>query len=61
MNTYLNMQIQNMVNALDSFTTGCELAAVQDDSVISKEEAKMLKTLKKATEEYKKTLKSMLR
>ncbi|MBO7702937.1 MAG: hypothetical protein J6S26_00720 [Solobacterium sp.] len=61
MNTYLNMQIQNMVNALDSFTTGCELAAVQDDGVISKEEAKMLKTLKKATEEYKKTLKSMLR
>ena len=39
MNTYLNMQIQNMVNALDSFTTGCELAAVQDDGVISKEEA----------------------
>ena len=61
MNTYLNMQIQNMVNALDSFTTGCELAAVQDDGVIRKEEAKMLKTLKKATEEYKTTLQSMLR
>ena len=61
MNTYLNMQIQNMINALDSFDTGCELAAVQDDGVVSKEEEKMLKTLKKATEQYRKTLKGILR
>ena len=61
MNVYLRMQIQNMQTALDTFMTGCEMAVLQDDGVVSKEEEKILKNLKKATAEYKKVLESMNR
>ncbi|MBR2677167.1 MAG: hypothetical protein IKE28_09685 [Solobacterium sp.] len=59
MNTFLKAQIDNMINTLKVFETGCELAALQDDGVVDKKEDKALKKLKKATAEYIKTLQSI--
>ncbi len=56
MNTFLRAQIDNMINTLKVFETGCELAAKQDDGVVDKKEDKTLKILRKATAEYIKTL-----
>ncbi len=59
MNTFLRGQIDNMINTLNAFQTGCELAAIQDDGVVDKKEKKALKELKKATADYIKTLQSI--
>lgn len=59
MNSFLRAQIDNMINTLKVFETGCELAARQDDGVVDKKENKQLKQLKKATADYIKTLESI--
>ena len=45
MNTFMRAQIDNMINTLKVFETGCEMAAKQDDGVIDKNEEKALKAL----------------
>ncbi|MBQ9328006.1 MAG: hypothetical protein IJ225_05675 [Solobacterium sp.] len=59
MNSFLNAQINNMINTLQVFLTGCELAAKQDDGKIDRSEEKTLKKVRKATEDYIKVLKSI--
>ena len=59
MNSFLRAQIDNMINTLKVFETGCELAAKQDDGVVDKNEEKQLQKLRKATAEYIKTLNSI--
>lgn len=58
-NTFIKNQIANMLNTLDVFENSCKLAAEQDDGVVDKDETAVLKTLHKATEEYKKKLSSI--
>lgn len=48
-----------MLNTLDVFENSCKLAAQQDDDYIDKNELAILKKLHKATEDYRKKLKSI--
>lgn len=56
MNVYMKMQIANAIAFTDSFLSSCELAAIKDDGVISKQEAKELKQIKNAAEEFRRKL-----
>ena len=56
MNVYIRMQIANAITFTDSFINSCELAAIKDDGIISKQEAKELKQIKNAAEKFKKEL-----
>ena len=56
MNQFITHQIDNIVVTLSTFTTGCELAAKQDDGKIDKKEVKLLKRINKVTENYVKEL-----
>ena len=58
-NTFMKNQISNMLNTLEVFEHSCQLAAEEDDGVIDRNEAAVLKSLHKATEEYKKKLKAI--
>lgn len=60
MNTYMEIQIRNMIMYLDAFEKSCETAAIKDDGKIDKEEQKRLKTIKEASKEYKKKLEKLL-
>lgn len=56
MNVYIKMQIANAISFTNSFIDSCELAAIKDDGVVSKQEAKELKQIKTAAEKFKKKL-----
>ena len=45
-----------MKSSVNIFLSGCELAAAQDDGHIDKEEQKILKKIRRATEKYLKAL-----
>ncbi len=52
MNTYMDSSIKAAIGYLKAFEQGMRLAAMKDDGQISKEEAKILKRLEKATNKY---------
>ena len=56
MNTYIKMQLQTMIQYVDSFQQACEIAAMKDDGVIDKKEQKQLKKIRKAVSRFKKDL-----
>ena len=56
MNAYIESQISNMSKMLDNFIQFCEIAALEDDGKISRGENKKIRQIRKATEQYKKTL-----
>ena len=56
MNTYIKMQLQTMIQYVDSFEQACEMAATKDDGVVDKKEAKQLKKIRKAVIRFKKDL-----
>lgn len=60
MNTYMEIQIRNMIMYLDAFQKSCEVAAVKDDGKIDKEEQKRLNKIKEASAKYKKELEKAL-
>ena len=53
MNSYINAQCRLMLASIDTFVTACEMAARKDDGKISKEEEKILNSIRKASEKYK--------
>lgn len=59
MNSYINAQIINMIVMTKTFDQACELAAMQDDGMKSREEIKKLKKLKAASEKFRKELESL--
>lgn len=59
MNSYINAQITNMIMLTKTFDQACELAAMQDDGMKSREEIKKLKKLKAASEKFRKELESL--
>ncbi|MBQ7001996.1 MAG: hypothetical protein IJN67_13325 [Oscillospiraceae bacterium] len=61
MNYYLKAQIENMKSFTTTFKNACQLAVMQNDGSIDKEEAKILKKISKATERYVKELNSILK
>ena len=59
MNSFMHNQIDNMLIMVQSFYKSCEMAAAADDGSISREEAKQLKKIHKAVEQFSKELKSI--
>lgn len=60
MNSYMEMSIKACIGYLDSFVQGMRVAALKDDSIVSRDEEKILKKLNKTTEKYKRELDSLL-
>ena len=56
MNTYIEIQIRNMILYLNTFQKSCELAAQKDDGKIDKTEQKQLAKIKAAVERFQKDL-----
>ena len=52
MNHYIHAQILNIQAMTKTFLQSCEMAAMKDDGQISKDEAKQLKKIKAATEQF---------
>ncbi len=59
MNTYIEMQIRNMLMFLDAFEKSCKMAAVKDDGVVDKIEAKQLKKINAAVARFRSDLESV--
>lgn len=45
-NTFLDMQIKNMIVTVQGFEQACQIAALQDDGKISKAEAQALRKVR---------------
>ena len=56
MNTYIKMQLNTMIQYLDSFEQACQIAATKDDGEIDPKEQKQLKKIKKAVACFKSEL-----
>lgn len=56
MNSYIYAQIINMQTMVKTFEQACELAALKDDGKISKDEAKQIKRIKAAAQQFHKEL-----
>jgi len=55
-NIFLKQQIQNMKTNIMLFEKACEMAALKDDSKLSKEEERAIRRIKASGEKYKKAL-----
>ena len=56
MNTYMSMQINNMLTYLSTFEDAMVMAARKDDGKTSKEEQKQLAEIHRAAERFRKSL-----
>ena len=61
MNYYLKAQIENMKTMTTAFKNACQLAVMQNDGHIDKEEAKTLKKINDATQRFIKELDKILK
>ena len=61
MNTYIKMQLNNMISYLNGFEQACEMAAKEDDGVIDNKERKQIGRIKKASSEFRKELEKISR
>ena len=56
MNTYIKMQLNNMISYLNGFEQACEMAAMKDDGVIDRKEEKQLDRIRKASADFRREL-----
>ena len=56
MNSYIKMQLNTMIQYLDSFEQACQIAAFKDDGAIDKAEKKQLDKIRAAAERFRKDL-----
>ncbi|MBQ1521135.1 MAG: hypothetical protein IIZ74_00030 [Erysipelotrichaceae bacterium] len=56
MNSYIKMQLNTMIQYVDSFQQACELAAIKDDGIVDRKEEKQLKKIRKAVARFRKEL-----
>lgn len=56
MNTFMSLQINNMLTNLQLFEEAVKMAALKDDKVISKKEEKQIQKIKKVTAHFRKEL-----
>jgi hypothetical protein len=56
MNTFMSVQINNMLQNLRLFEDAMKLAVYKDDGELSKEEAKQLKAIATATDAFRTAL-----
>ena len=60
MNTFMEMQLKNMLMYLNTFETSCKLAPAKDDGKIDRQEAKQLEKIKAATDRFRRDLEKLL-
>ena len=60
MNVYMDNSIEAAIGYLKAFEQTMKLASMKDDGQVSKDEAKLLKRLNKATDKYIDELESLL-
>ena len=60
MNTFMEMQLKNMLMYLNTFETSCKLAAAKDDGKIDRQETKQLEKIKAATDRFRRDLEKLL-
>lgn len=60
MNRFIESQCQNMLQSIAMFKQSCEFAAKRDDGQISKDEAKTLKKITTAADNFAKELGKIL-
>ena len=60
MNTYIKMQINTMIQYVNTFEKACEMAAAQDDGQIDKLEEKQLAKIRAASRYFCKELQKVL-
>ena len=60
MNEFMKSQVNNALISLKTLDKSIELAAVQDDGVMSKEEQKQVKRIRKAVRRFEKEMAKML-
>ena len=56
MNSYIKMQLNTMLQYLDSFEQACEMAAMRDDGTVDKTERKQIEKIRSACEHFRKDL-----
>ena len=61
MNTYIRMQLNNMMSYLNGFEQACEMASMRDDGVIDKQERKQVEQIKKAYRQFRNELEKISR
>lgn len=59
-NPYIKAQCQNMISVLTAFSKACELAAYEDDGVLSKGESRQLRKIYAAAERFQTELKKAI-
>ena len=59
MNRFMKSQVNNALIALETLNSSLELSARQDDGVISKEEKKQIRKIRKAIGKFKKAMKRL--
>ncbi|MPM26568.1 hypothetical protein SDC9_73072 [bioreactor metagenome] len=52
MNTHIDAQCKNMIAIVKTFEHSCEMAAIQDDGKISRDEEKILRKIKASTQKF---------
>ncbi len=56
MNSYIKMQLNTMIQYLDSFEQACQIAATRDDGQIDRKEEKQLRRIRKSVARFKRDL-----
>ena len=59
MNSYIKSQIQNMLLITKTFEQACDMAAKQDDGIISPTEEHELRKIKAASQKFQNELKKV--
>lgn len=56
MNSFIETQCRTMITTVSAFEQACQLAAMQNDGKISKDEQRALKKIKAASKAFKNSL-----
>lgn len=59
MNSYIKMQLNVMIQYLDSFEQACQIAATKDDGQIDRREKKQLRKIRKSVARFKRDLEKL--
>ena len=60
-NQYMQAQCKNMVTMVAAFSQACELAALEDDGVLSKSEKRELRKIQSAVQRFQGELQRVMR
>lgn len=59
MNPYIQQQVENMIDQIDTFSKGCHKAALKDDGSLDIAEQYTVATIERLSEEFVKGLKKI--